>query len=57
VLRSGAMASEADILAHCAKNLAKYKIPVSVAILDALPKTGVNKTDRNALRAMALKAV
>jgi long-chain acyl-CoA synthetase len=57
VLRPGADATEADIIAHCAKNLARYKVPVSVAILDALPKTTVNKTDKNALRSLAAKRV
>ena len=50
VLRAGATACEEDLLAHCAENLAKYKVPVSIALLDALPKTTVNKTDKNALR-------
>jgi len=45
--------SRQDIAAHCAKNLARYKMPVSVMILDALPRTGVNKTDKNALRELA----
>jgi long-chain acyl-CoA synthetase len=57
VLRPGAVATPADIIAHCAKNLARYKVPVSVAILDALPRTTVNKTDKNALRERAAKHV
>lgn len=57
VLRPGAAATEDDIRGHCARNLARYKVPVSVAIVDALPKTGVNKTDKNALRALARQSV
>jgi long-chain acyl-CoA synthetase len=57
VLRPGAAATEDDIREHCAKNLARYKVPQSVAILESLPKTTVNKTDRIALRALALKQV
>ena len=39
-----------ELLAHCAKNLARYKVPVSISLLDSLPKTTVNKTDRKTLR-------
>ena len=53
VLRPGAGVSVEDLLAHCAKNLAKYKVPASISVLDTLPKTTVNKTDRNALRERA----
>jgi acyl-CoA synthetase (AMP-forming)/AMP-acid ligase II len=35
---------------HCEQNLAKYKRPLSIDIVDARPKTTVNKTDKNALR-------
>lgn len=38
---------------HCEKNLARYKRPASIELLDALPKTKVNKTDKNALRERA----
>jgi long-chain acyl-CoA synthetase len=55
VLRAGAAVSVEDLLAHCAKNLAKYKVPVSISLRDRLPKTTVNKTDRNALREEARK--
>jgi len=57
VLRPGAVATPEDIVAHCAKNLARYKVPVSVAILGSLPKTSVNKTDKNVLRGLAAKRV
>jgi non-ribosomal peptide synthetase component E (peptide arylation enzyme) len=39
-----------DFHQHGAQNLAKYTRPVSIDIVDALPKTTVNKTDKNALR-------
>ena len=52
VLRAGVAASSDDLLAHCGLNLAKYKLPVSIVRLDALPRTTVNKTDKHALRAM-----
>jgi len=51
VLRPGARASVDELLAHCRDNLAKYKVPVRLQLLDALPKTSVNKTDKRALKA------
>jgi long-chain acyl-CoA synthetase len=53
VLRPGARAGVDAILAHCRDNLAKYKLPARLELLDALPRTSVNKTDKNALRARA----
>ena len=52
-LRPGAKVRIEALAAHCAKNLAKYKLPATITIVDALPKTSVNKTDKNALRAAA----
>jgi len=53
VLRPGVAASADALLAHCAANLAKYKLPASLELLDALPKTAVSKIDKQALRARA----
>ncbi|MBB3038240.1 class I adenylate-forming enzyme family protein [Hoyosella altamirensis] len=39
-----------DILAHLRTNLAKYKVPVEVTILDGLPKNPVGKLDKPTLR-------
>jgi long-chain acyl-CoA synthetase len=50
VLRPGSAAAADDLLAHCRANLAKYKVPATLEILPALPKTTVNKTDKKALR-------
>lgn len=55
VLRSPATPDE--LIAHCAENLAKYKVPVAISIVDTLPKTGVNKTDKKALREWARAAM
>ena len=49
-LRPGARASEDDLVAHCRANLARYKIPAQIRIVEALPKTSVGKIDKNALR-------
>ncbi|MBI2753851.1 MAG: long-chain fatty acid--CoA ligase [Betaproteobacteria bacterium] len=53
VLKPGALASEEELLAHCRANLAKYKVPASIERLEAIPKTAVNKTDKQALRRRA----
>ena len=54
VLKPGAQSSDEELLAHCAANLARYKIPASIERLEAIPKTAVNKTDKQALRRRAL---
>jgi long-chain acyl-CoA synthetase len=51
VLRAGTSATVDDLLAHCRANLAKYKVPAALAVVDALPKTSVGKIDKKALRA------
>ena len=50
VLKPGTQASEQDILAHMQNHLAKYKVPKSVAILDALPLSGMGKILKRDLR-------
>lgn len=50
VLKDGARASEADIIAHCRAQLAPYKIPRSVTFVPTLPKTSTGKIMRRALR-------
>ncbi len=51
VLKKDAAASEQDILQFCSDNLVAYKRPVGVTILEELPKTPANKTDKKALLA------
>jgi long-chain acyl-CoA synthetase len=50
VLKPQAAASPEELLAHCRANLAKYKVPVAIDIVPALPKTSVGKIDKKALR-------
>ena len=50
VLRAGAEATEADILAFCGQRLAKYKTPKQVIFTGSLPKSGVGKVMRRELR-------
>ncbi len=48
--KNGAAASEAELLAHCAGVLARYKIPRRVVFLDALPRNAVGKVHKPTLR-------
>ncbi len=50
VLAADGAASEAELLAHLAQRLVKYKLPKAVRIVEALPKTSVGKVDKNRLR-------
>lgn len=49
-LHTGASATAEELSAHCHENLAKYKVPATVSIVDELPKTAVGKIDKNRLR-------
>jgi long-chain acyl-CoA synthetase len=53
VLRPGATATAADIVAHCRESLAAYKIPRRVSFVDDLPHTSTGKILRRELRAHA----
>ena len=42
---------EAKLLAHCRVELARYKQPKAVRVVDSLPTTAYGKLDKKALRA------
>lgn len=42
-----------EVIAHCATQLVKYKVPTSVTFVESMPKTGANKTNRLALAAQS----
>jgi fatty-acyl-CoA synthase len=52
VLRPGAQAAEADLIAFCRAELASYKVPRHVFMIDAaaVPRTGTGKVAKPALR-------
>lgn len=50
VRAQGAALTEADLIAHCGRELAPYKVPKQVRFLDALPKSNVGKILRKDLR-------
>jgi long-chain acyl-CoA synthetase len=44
--------TEEDVVAHCRRELAAYKLPKEVRFLEALPKSAVGKILRKDLRAI-----
>jgi len=55
VPKEGEMLDEADVINHCEQNLAHYKVPAKVIVVDTLPKTPAAKIDKNDLRQRSLK--
>ena len=51
VLRAGADADAAVLLAHCEARLARYKLPRAIHLLEALPRTASGKVVKAELRA------
>jgi long-chain acyl-CoA synthetase len=49
-LRAGATTTMDDLLEFCRQELAKYKVPSRIDILDEVPKTTVGKIDKAAVR-------
>ena len=49
-LKAGCQASEAELMDHCRKHLAGFKIPKSIEFADALPKGGTGKILKKVLR-------
>jgi long-chain acyl-CoA synthetase len=49
----GANLTEADVIAHCRRELTAYKVPKQVLFLEALPKSNVGKILRKDLRTLA----
>jgi acyl-CoA synthetase (AMP-forming)/AMP-acid ligase II len=50
ILKAGATLDEAELIAHCKTYLAGYKVPKSVAFVDAIPLTAVGKVDKVTIR-------
>ncbi|MDB4897705.1 MAG: putative long-chain fatty-acid-CoA ligase [Firmicutes bacterium] len=49
-LKRGRVVSEAELIAHCRTQLARYKVPKSVAFRPSLPKSAAGKILKRALR-------
>ena len=50
VPKPGRAPTEAELLAHCAANLARYKVPRSVVFAETLPRTASGKVHKPTLR-------
>lgn len=55
VVSDGADLTEQALLAHCAENLVRYKVPARIEFVSALPKTAVGKVDKPSLKARLAK--
>ena len=49
-LKAGARASEDELVAHCARHLARFKRPRLIKFVDDFPKTPIGKIQKNFLR-------
>jgi long-chain acyl-CoA synthetase len=56
VLRPDGQATPEELRAFCEAHLAKYKVPIAVAIVAELPKTPVGKVLRRKLRELPVDA-
>ncbi len=56
-LKSGATVTPEALLTFCRENLAGYKVPRRLRILDTLPQTASGKIERRAVAEMMAKAV
>ena len=50
VLKSGEVATEADLIEFCRANMAHFKCPRSIYFMGALPRTATGKIQKNVLR-------
>jgi long-chain acyl-CoA synthetase len=55
VLKAGQSATEDEIIQYCKQNMSAYKVPRGVEFRQELPKTGVGKILRRALREETIK--
>ena len=53
-IKIGRLLSDEDIINHCLKNLAKFKIPKSVEFIEALPRNATGKVLKRNLREQKL---
>ena len=51
--RAGAAIDAAAVLAHCGARLARFKVPVTVAIVETIPRTASGKVLKHVLREQA----
>ncbi len=56
-LREPGAVTQENLLEYCRHNLAAYKVPAEIRLVEALPKTAVGKVDKIALTASAANEV
>ena len=56
VLRAGAAVTDNELLEHCRARLARFKVPRTLACLDALPRSSMGKVLKDDLRASITEA-
>lgn len=49
IVREGMALSEEQVIAHCAARLARFKVPASVVLTDAIPRTASGKVQKHLL--------
>lgn len=52
VPRTGVPTDEADLLEHCRRELAAFKVPVRIHLVPEIPSAGIGKLDRSRVREM-----
>jgi fatty-acyl-CoA synthase len=55
-LKPGATIDRATVVEHCVSRLAKFKIPIDIAIVDALPRNATGKVLKRELRTQFVEA-
>ncbi|MEY2942819.1 MAG: hypothetical protein RLY97_833, partial [Pseudomonadota bacterium] len=50
----GKVISAEDVIAHCARRLAKFKVPKTAIITDFIPRTSSGKVQKHLLKERAL---
>jgi fatty-acyl-CoA synthase len=50
VVRAGMATDEQELLEHCAAQLSAFKVPATISMVGALPRTALNKVLRARLR-------
>jgi fatty-acyl-CoA synthase len=55
VVKPGALLDTDELIIHCRANLASYKVPSEIHVIDELPRSHVGKLDKARLSAMATR--
>jgi crotonobetaine/carnitine-CoA ligase len=56
VAEAGAALDEEEVRRHCSEQLARFKVPTVIRLVDSLPTTSIGKVEKKTLRATAASA-